>query len=144
MEGFVLIQLHERIVAECAEVDGMYLAHPCADKTNLYIDKDGEGYWVTPKTLATLIGRHTPGMSIEGKHVIPWVPDNLFSSRLESLIHVLEHIPIISVIHIIEPIKITMFGVTKLNPRIGNCAIREFKIRFLAYYPISVFGKCNV
>ena len=93
MEGFILVQLHETVVDKCTNVDGMYLAYPDVEPANFYVDADGEGYWVTPKVLTALIGRRINGISIDNKLIVPWLPEYLFSVRLESLIHVLESVP---------------------------------------------------
>ncbi len=93
MEGFILVQLHENIVNSSTNVDGIYLSYPSGDKINFYIDKNGEGYWVTPRTLAALVGQYLSGISIAGKTITPWVKINSMTERLKSLIHLLDTVP---------------------------------------------------
>lgn len=93
MEGFVLVQLHESVIEQCNEVDGMYLSYPSPTTVNFYIDKDGDGYWVTTRTLARILAYLVQGVSIDGVLILPWVDPYPVAGKIQSLVTVLQKVP---------------------------------------------------
>lgn len=93
MEGFVQVTLHDNLVKECEEIDGIYLSHRFGNNLNFYIDKEGNGYWVTVKNLARILDMKLEGISLNDKLIIPWVKNYNLKDKLISLVDVLEFCP---------------------------------------------------